>query len=1082
MQLILKKKNVNTIDRTFDISEGSTYTENYNETLDSAVIRLSHITSHIDIEPFDKVVLHDENGNLPDKYMCVDSYTETMECLDPYIYSYEISLFSETKELENVLLPNLSITQNKEEPRIVLYYINRYLALYSPKIRRNNNRVNKYRVSSRVINKFNKDCPEMQWNCPTLREVLNDLMMVQDCIVVLRNNVIDYIDLTEKKNAIDTSKVNYIQNSQSSEDYVSELKMDMLNVMQTSLDGVKQTVNRTEFQTFRAPDNGSLVNDENMILKTEYPILNIKHLYMIFQYTVSTSAQKLSENSGTVMYKVDLCDVLSSVYGHRKLVYEYTEYQTLPLHRTTLYTFEKIYQNICVYFVRESNIITGFNVTSKRAWLPSSSESTLYMLKDIIAKECYSANGKLWGYPTTPNGSPYFSTFFIIEYETTADAVFKAGKDIAPTHERVVTDNQTNAYVDAYNQGFMEYQKVNRLGNKQLYINARYQDDFEDIIKIGDYYEDNIIYQTTYQIYKNHIEVNAVATKNYILRDYFTGVKARIRSWKIADATQSFTRHDLEKYYLEFSKSEKLEYTTYNENIPQYFLSPLVPGYIKPLKYCFIKTSGEYYIPNNYYSIELLGRIVGNSVIFTCGLNDNFSAGKRVLSDLNVLGNNCATSNFTSSAEDVFRLINILPQYGGIPLEELRYVDKNGEITDIEYIFTNEINDIDLPEDIIGFGAGGQSQKEWMNKVCMLPVIDVQRFEDNIVYSNTKTIYKDNREMPKISTQFELCSDSHDIIFTRKFLELQECIRELTTSESQVRQETLSYTCLVSDFQQRGGPVTTDVTVEPPYQGIILGDDTRVYSGNYEFLIPSLYGKTMDSLSIENTISEINNTVNFDGNYSYVHPVTGQTEYAGRFYGTIYTYNENQPQSANITYATTDSPTAYWFYGKSVNLGLKGQRVTNIQVSGWTATGSDLLEVTFNQSTGYLYIHIKTFTQPVSDINLTITYDLVLQDGAYVANIVKVYQDDKDNFNWRNPELGDATVVTGASLSFVHSNKSSKITINGVNNHTEHVYYITDNSDNILLAIKGANTFYLNCLLSRDYNIYDNSGNVVGSI
>ena len=100
MQLILKKKNTNTIDRTFDISEGSTYTENYNETLDSAHIRLSHITSHIDIEPFDKVVLHDENGNLPDKYMCVDSYTETMECLDPYIYSYEISLFSETKELE----------------------------------------------------------------------------------------------------------------------------------------------------------------------------------------------------------------------------------------------------------------------------------------------------------------------------------------------------------------------------------------------------------------------------------------------------------------------------------------------------------------------------------------------------------------------------------------------------------------------------------------------------------------------------------------------------------------------------------------------------------------------------------------------------------------------------------------------------------------------------------------------------------------------------------------------------------------------------------------------------------------------
>ena len=142
----------------------------------------------------------------------------------------------------------------------------------------------------------------------------------------------------------------------------------------------------------------------------------------------------------------------------------------------------------------------GWSKLSKKDWLWDAKISTLNILKELISKGCSDVYGQKYiDRSITSYNNSYFSTFFIIEYETTADAVFKAGKDIAPTHERVVTDNQTNAYVDAYNQGFMEYQKVNRLGNKQLYINARYQEDFENIIKIGDYYEDNIIYQTTYQ-------------------------------------------------------------------------------------------------------------------------------------------------------------------------------------------------------------------------------------------------------------------------------------------------------------------------------------------------------------------------------------------------------------------------------------------------------------------------------------------------------------------------------------------------------------------------------------------------------
>ena len=151
MQVIFKKKRYNDTEKTFYISEGSTITENYNETLDSANIRLSHIIEHLDIEPFDRVILRDEEGRLADRYMCVDTYTETMESLDPYIYSYEISLFSETKELENYVLPNLSITKLTDGThRSVLDYLQQYLALYGPKIRTNSGFIAKFHYLENV--------------------------------------------------------------------------------------------------------------------------------------------------------------------------------------------------------------------------------------------------------------------------------------------------------------------------------------------------------------------------------------------------------------------------------------------------------------------------------------------------------------------------------------------------------------------------------------------------------------------------------------------------------------------------------------------------------------------------------------------------------------------------------------------------------------------------------------------------------------------------------------------------------------------------------------------------------------------
>ena len=800
MQIIFKKKNNTTTDRTYPVDEGSTITENYNETLDSAVIRLSHLTEPLDIEPFDKVVLHDEVtykpnillpavSRLADKYMCIDTYTETMESLDPVLYSYEIHLFSETKELEGIILPNLSITQLPDgTSRSVWYYLHQFLdVLYCPyryteAVGGVNGVENKYYFAGSVQTKFSSiDCPEMQWNNPTLREVLNDLMMVGDCIVVMRNNVIEYIDLTKKRNAIDTSKVNYIQKSQSSEDYVSELKMEMLNVMQTSLPNIKSTVDRVEYLTFKADDGGYVVTEENMCLFTQYPILKIKHLYMTFQALDETT-------NYFTMYKCDLRNIAFKNGNYENFVYEYTQYSALPIRKWNQASLSEVTQNVCVYYKMGSNIISGFNTLSKKIWTLSGKETTLTRLKNAIPDVAINlltdriSSNHMEGKCREENS--WFSTFFTIEYETTADAVFGAGKSDAPTHNRTVIDNQTNSYVDAYNQGFMEYQKANRLGNHQLFINARYTDSWGNLIKIGDYYNDSIIFQTQYQIYKEHIEVNATATKDYILRDYFTGVKARIRSWKIADESQSFTRHELQKYYLEFSKKQKSVNTEITDTIAYYFLSPLYSDYLRPLKYCFIngEDNAGYNYPSwdKYYSVELLGRIVGNSVVFTFGFDDNFLAcGKRISSSFDANADIVPSSRAPAAIFDLMEIdSDYLDDYGGVPLEDTRYVDNNGEMKKVKYWFTYDYTRPTLPSDREAdepTTTSSTQEKTFFGTVLQYP-ITTDVFTSYKKFYKEKYFYKDNREIIKLSTQFELCSDTHDIVFTKKFLEYQECL------------------------------------------------------------------------------------------------------------------------------------------------------------------------------------------------------------------------------------------------------------------------------------------------------------------
>ena len=708
--------------KEFEIVEGSVYKKNYNETLDSYIAKITNLSERIDIEPYDEVVLTDTNTNsifgVSKSYtMLVDTYHETMVSVNPKIYDYEIYLFSKTKLLEGAICPNLAITPSRtDDKRSIYFYISEYMRLYCPKKRVKVNGSIEYQSIIKVPSdgelaaKFADSAPELQWNTPNLREVLNDLFIIKDCIpIVNADNELDFLDLTKENNDITNEPtINYIERSQSSEDYVSEIQMNMQNVMNTSIDGVKNTVTTCERLAFNAENY--LVNSDNVLLKTNYPILRVKHLWLYYVGVLHSTA--FDDSGNFTIMKADLCDLQGNNF-----VKEKDEYETLPV----IYRVGDIpssisdkanTQNYCIYYTRYTNQISGFTSQTRNSpflWFETGVTNTIQLLKQLAAETATNLppDFAIISDTNTKPINSYFSSFFQIEYETTTESVFRAAKSDKPANNRIIIDNQTNSFVDAYTQGKLEYQKANRLGNPMLNINQRTLNSGERLIDIGDYYIDGmdkyIIYSVEYQIYKDHTEVNAAATKDYILKNYFVGVKQKVRTWVNAK-DEALERHDIEKVYCEFAE-EAGSYDDGEQTLITDLLSPILTGETEthPIKHCNVYTmyGGNRY-PNGiyyYYSLECLARIIGNSIVLTTGFRDNYTVS--VTPDTKALFPNGSTEyikfvgtddTFPVVSEDITKATNT-GGYGGVPLANNKYVYDNGNFDRIVILYNDYVTD-----------------------------------------------------------------------------------------------------------------------------------------------------------------------------------------------------------------------------------------------------------------------------------------------------------------------------------------------------------------------------------------------------
>lgn len=1006
-------------DIRYEIVSGATFSEEYNETLDSGTITLDQVEKIENLEPFDDVYIYDEetNGNKFYKHMLIDSFQEELNNLNivpKLLYKYKIQLFSETKRLEKVVLPNISITQpvNKNRRRSVWDYLNVYLDLYSPKLKiktgqnsweyqkkyifsdyhnlpdeyeevtylkstgtqwirtnihiEQNDRLiielkdfgldgyafgqNDYTsyfqmrcpdiiytqnvsfiehktgdmwdfVFTQVPQVFNAhlglfcvtgngnpmggsegtigsgkiyylkyyhdgiltahlipckrksdgvlgfydlegnhtfytnmgtgtfeyeakrkpehfnynsvhdlfstvDAPEMSLTNPTLRDVISQLMLTKDCIPVVHDDVIDFLDISKRNDTFILNRecVNYIHSGMTSEEFSMEARREYSGALSQ-----ENTCKMVEYLGFRN-SNSSLLTVENLVLETRFPIYKVNKLYLCYYRAVQIKEGE-NETTNYYMCKQDITDLVLQNVVRQAMSNDYLEFEREIGSILTTKDLSK-YRIGTVGYDIGSNQITGWG--EKYEFYPVSSggwfkrEQTI--LQNIICfmdtryifgiKGVNNAVGPhqiVFGNPATGidaivtdgvytnSSNSQKAIFFQIEYDAMFNGAIVHSKDYKNKDDLQTVDNCSSSLTVLEADGLFEKEKMNRLGNRQYNIQARYvgTNAYEimngstcnhvlgSVLKYSNQDDDVVIYHKEYQIYENIILANYTGTFDYVLKNYFTSVYAKLRTYNLASYGESVVRAENYKEYVVLSE----EAATFEKNT---ILYPHIDKYIS----CFDVTPEPDVINNENHNKQINFAYIQSKIN---GSSDKIR-NSRSFSDVNVFASGCSLCVNLKMYDNVTNGV-----YIDDPIVKANEDDtlKIGSVQD----WSIAVDDADDPFQknmLFGFGhfyqegdivKAGKSiaiPEQWFQgidkisslynqKILKLPMFEHQLnyaannyLENNVDYyissgANTNyIIYKDNKEVIDFTFQFETITNSKNIFFSSYFVKLND--------------------------------------------------------------------------------------------------------------------------------------------------------------------------------------------------------------------------------------------------------------------------------------------------------------------
>ena len=523
-------------------------------------------------------------------------------------YKYTLMLASEIKKAEFIPLPNLKITQPLylfkdngnnvnnliKEKNSIWFYLNQYVSTYNATERIGSDIRTKYVLDKSVKDVFEKIiCPEMSITGRTLREALSALMVVKDRIPYIKDDVIYCIDLANNTGVFNNTlgQVNYRRGQMSGNDYIFGLRRN--HSQSIAQDFSAHSIEQIGFRNSSTP----LLKLDNLRVETTFPIYRINKMYMCY-YKPTTD--------GNFYYcKQDITKLVK--LGSERMALSKDWEQFADDYPTTLDELAQ-YKLATVEYNIGSNQITGWGekYTFPRGWWIG--EGTATYIENIITfldarypkgvAGDFSANNSnnpndLNVLPAITKNSSGFaelytaiknifgqeislflkSVTFIIDYVPFFSGTTVVKKGFGDVDDNLMSFDSPGPLVVLEKDGLNCKEKLERFGNKTFMYSYRYIPSFDgsttaysQLQPVGSIDNDinpgTIMFSREYSIYDNLVNAVYTGSKEYILKNYFTTVFAKYRTWSLMSFEESVKRNENLSRCILISKDKNISDTS----------------------------------------------------------------------------------------------------------------------------------------------------------------------------------------------------------------------------------------------------------------------------------------------------------------------------------------------------------------------------------------------------------------------------------------------------------------------------------------------------------------------------------------
>lgn len=731
--------------KDYPVAYGANFKDNYSDTLDSGTIIIPHVVENDPLEsakPSDDVIVHSEDWLTviaPKKsfhhiyspasgevyrHLLIGTINSTKVFMDDGItlsdYNYTITLVSETQGLENCLMPNRTITQpqvtndgslgeSSSNSKSVYFWAKHYVERYGGYVKKTDDGstwsyVSRYVLAdsttggNSVLAKFDSIlCPEFSIGMGTLRQALTQLFSVADCIPVVHDGVISYLDLSARvgnginKNAIPGKS--WESFSMNGGEYADRVRKNYSQAL--SKDATTTYIENLGFRNSTVASMGF----SDLKLEFKHPIYSIKKLYMCYY--------KKQSNENVVLIKQNITPLIILDSKRNLLSIDWPNFNA-----TTKYTVDDFakYKFCTLGYSIGSKEINGFGsyleytenglFNTKKTYLENIIEimdamypwgegfgAGEYLKNNTINVENLlvpDSNLEKLNFPSIV--SPVTDTtgdliknilvnnlgimsdraiqqkavFFKCEYEGFIESSVIYSKDY---HDGWVSkiDSPSGSLQIIETEGSATKEKINKLGNKTLITKARISYGQTDtlgrnaetgvaesaLVELGEYskgfdnddYNDLIVYIRDISYDISGINIVYYQCKDYVLRNFYTSVFAKIRPFALASYEESVKR--LENRTIEILFSEDKSY--YQSSSKQFSFNDISKiisfanqdsvskylQYYSPIetKYSYtvlLKNDGS---ESSRYLVENQKFVSGDALCFDLEMVDNVSAG-----------------------------------------------------------------------------------------------------------------------------------------------------------------------------------------------------------------------------------------------------------------------------------------------------------------------------------------------------------------------------------------------------------------------------------------------------------------------